>query len=144
PFIGVGIENLSNPLADFKKSLLKVRDLPVEMVLPAHGKPFTGLRTRVDQLLHHHEERASEILDALNCDPLSVYQIAGKVPWMKDLGARPFSELRLLDKRLAMMETAAHLAMLAGENKAVMIHNDNMLTWTAAGCRKRPGAGEWK
>lgn len=144
PFIGVGQDTLADPLADFKRSLLKVRDLQVELVLPAHGESFAGLRNRVEQLLHHHEVRTSEILDVLGDNPMSTYEIAEKIPWMKDLGARPFSELRRIDRRLAMMETAAHLAMLEAEGRAVLNDKEEVLTWTGPADKNKLRAGEWK
>lgn len=50
-------EPAANPLSDWLTSL---RDLKEKMpddvlVLPAHGKPFHGVQTRLDQLIHEHE-----------------------------------------------------------------------------------------
>jgi hypothetical protein len=39
------------------------------MVLPGHGVPFYGLKTRIKQLADHHEERCGLIADA--CRPIS-------------------------------------------------------------------------
>eukprot|EP01036_Dinobryon_divergens_P016269 gene16269-22045_t len=40
-------------------------DLPdATLVLPSHGRPFTGAATRVAQLKTHHAERLAELLQA--------------------------------------------------------------------------------
>jgi hypothetical protein len=39
------------------------------MVLPGHGVPFYGLKTRIKQLADHHEERCGLIADACRETP---------------------------------------------------------------------------
>ena len=52
-----------NALAEFLDSLEKVRGYDVDLVLPAHGKPFTGMGERVDFLIEHHRKRLEEIYE---------------------------------------------------------------------------------
>lgn len=55
----------SNPLKQFLDSLQRFRALPDEtLTLPSHKLPFRGLRTRVDQLIKHHEERLAVAREA--------------------------------------------------------------------------------
>ena len=55
----------SNALALFLNSIDKFRALPVDtLVLPSHGKPFTGMHTRIEQLHNHHRDRLSEVMQA--------------------------------------------------------------------------------
>ena len=55
----------ANALALFMQSLKKFEGLPSDtLVLPSHGRPFTGLHTRTAQLLKHHEDRLEEVLAA--------------------------------------------------------------------------------
>ena len=62
----------ANPLRLFLDSLMRYLDLPEStLVLPSHGKPFTGLATRVAQLQDHHRERLEEILQAARAHALS-------------------------------------------------------------------------
>jgi glyoxylase-like metal-dependent hydrolase (beta-lactamase superfamily II) len=59
------VEPESNPLTLYLDSLKRMRALPAEtLVLPAHGRPFTGLHTRVDRLLAHHAERLADVMTA--------------------------------------------------------------------------------
>jgi glyoxylase-like metal-dependent hydrolase (beta-lactamase superfamily II) len=59
------IEPESNPLVLYLDSIRRMKTLPADtLVLPSHGRPFTGLHTRVDQLVAHHDERFAEVLAA--------------------------------------------------------------------------------
>ena len=50
-------EPAANPLSDWMTSLRELRDRvpPDVLVLPAHGKPFRGAHTRLNQLIHEHD-----------------------------------------------------------------------------------------
>ena len=50
-------EPAANPLADWFKSLHRLKKLLPEdvLVLPSHGKPFRGARIRLDELIEEHE-----------------------------------------------------------------------------------------
>ncbi len=55
----------ANPVRQYLDSLKKYAELPDDvLVLPSHGKPFTGIHTRIQQLNDHHAERLAEVLDA--------------------------------------------------------------------------------
>lgn len=59
------IEPEANPVQLFLDSLTKFLPLPSDtLVLPAHGKPFRGLQTRIRQLNEHHAARLEEVLQA--------------------------------------------------------------------------------
>jgi glyoxylase-like metal-dependent hydrolase (beta-lactamase superfamily II) len=59
------IEPEANPLQLYLDSLGKFAGLPDDtLVLPAHGKPFRGLHTRIRQLREHHIERLAEVMQA--------------------------------------------------------------------------------
>jgi glyoxylase-like metal-dependent hydrolase (beta-lactamase superfamily II) len=59
------IEPESNPLVLYLDSIRRMKALPADtLVLPSHGRPFTGLHTRIDQLVAHHDERFAEVLAA--------------------------------------------------------------------------------
>ena len=70
---------------------------------PSHGKPFTGLHTRVQQLLDHHHERLNDIMQASRQQGLSAADIL------------PILFKRQLDTHqmtFAMGEALAHLHYL--------------------------------
>ena len=64
------VEPEGNPLTQYLDSIARMRALPVDtLVLPSHGRPFTGLHTRIDQLAQHHEHHFGEVLEACRRAP---------------------------------------------------------------------------
>ncbi len=60
-----------NSLGEYLRSLASLTaTLPDDvLVLPGHGVPFYGLKTRIKQLADHHEERCQMIADACRDTP---------------------------------------------------------------------------
>lgn len=57
------VEPEANPVQQYVDSLQRYLVLPDDtLVLPAHGKPFTGLHIRIGQLTDHHRDRLEEVL----------------------------------------------------------------------------------
>ncbi|ENO88245.1 MBL fold metallo-hydrolase [Thauera linaloolentis] len=49
-------------LGDFLDAIRELCNLPDDtLVLPSHGKPFKGIRSRVEQLVAHHRERCAAL-----------------------------------------------------------------------------------
>ena len=94
----------ANALAQFLESIDKFKALPEgTLVLPSHGKPFTGLYTRIAQLHDHHNERLAEVMQACGEAPCSAADIL------------PIMFRRPLDTHqttFAMGEAIAHLHAL--------------------------------
>ena len=62
----------SDPLKLFLDSIDKFRALDAQtLTLPAHGKPFTGLHRRIEQLHEHHRDRLAEVMQACSVKPCS-------------------------------------------------------------------------
>jgi glyoxylase-like metal-dependent hydrolase (beta-lactamase superfamily II) len=108
PNVAVHSQQHVNPLGDFLQSLLKVRDLDCEEVLPAHEYRFAGLDRRVDGLIAHHADRLDEIMDVLRAMPgATSWDITLNLTW-----SRPWDEIPLFMQRAANGETLAHLVLL--------------------------------
>ena len=72
----IDIEPEADPLTLYLASIARMRKLPADtLVLPAHGKPFTGLHTRIDQLQAHHDERFAEVMEACAARPTSAAEL---------------------------------------------------------------------
>ncbi len=122
PSVGMHTQAISNPLADYLDSLAAVKNLPVDLVLPGHGDPFTDLAGRVDEILAHHEKRKQEIVDAFAGQSRTAYDIAGRISW--NTKGVPWNELPPFTRRMAVTETLAHLELLRAEGKlARIVHN---------------------
>src|ERR671929_230167 len=65
------VEPEQNSLGEYLFSLASLTTtLPYDvMVLPGHGVPFYGLKTRIKQLADHHEDRCRLIADACRDTP---------------------------------------------------------------------------
>lgn len=93
-----------DPLTWFLESLQRIKDLPEDtLVLPSHGKPFRGLRTRIAQLEAHHRERCDALLEVLDVPRTAAEILATMFP----------RELDTHQVMFAMGEAVAHLNYLA-------------------------------
>jgi glyoxylase-like metal-dependent hydrolase (beta-lactamase superfamily II) len=117
PNVAARSDNSTDALGQFINSLNTVRKLEADTVLPAHGKPFHTLQKRVDEIIGHHEERNGEILNAVKARPMTGWEIAGAISWLKGRGGKKFEDLLPMDKRLAIMETLSHIDYLKNEGK---------------------------
>ena len=115
----------ANPLPLYLESIGAMRALPADtLVLPSHGKPFTGLHRRIDQLMRHHDERLTEVLQACAEAPRSAAEL---LPVMFK------RELDMHQTTFALGEAVAHVhALLAqGQLKEVQ-RGDGVLRYATA------------
>jgi len=119
PNISVGTDT-EQPLADYLKSLAKVRDLDVVEVLPAHEWRFRGLAERVDGIASHHERRLAELLAAIAEHPgATSWELAGQLTW-----SRSWDQYSGRMRISAVTETAAHVKELVRRGAAVSSGGD--------------------
>ncbi|WP_296444479.1 MBL fold metallo-hydrolase [Rhodoferax sp. UBA5149] len=99
----------SNALKQFLDSIDKFKALDAQtLTLPAHGKPFTGLYQRIQQLQDHHRDRLAEVMEACSAKPSSAAEML------------PVLFKRALDLHqttFAMGESIAHLHLLWYEGR---------------------------
>ena len=124
PNIGLHPQSTPNPLADFVTSLTRLAELDPSLVLPAHGRPFTTARKRVDQLVLFHEKRKDRIGALLGDQTLSAWDIA--------LGLWGRREHHW-EQRLALQEALAHLQAMAEEDRLVKLVTPDSVRWRANG-----------
>jgi glyoxylase-like metal-dependent hydrolase (beta-lactamase superfamily II) len=101
------VEPEGDPLALFLDALRAMQALPAgTLVLPSHGRPFTGAHARIAQLLAHHDERLAEVLQACGDGPRSAADLL-PVLFRRRLDAHQTS--------FAMGEAIAHLHRLRAQ-----------------------------
>jgi glyoxylase-like metal-dependent hydrolase (beta-lactamase superfamily II) len=120
-----------NPLGDYINSLETMAGLEVNLVFPGHGPVFNSLRIRVEEICSHHGQRERVIMKAASEEPKTVYQIAAEIPWIPDQGGVGFQNLEGMDRRLAIMETIAHLKLLLAEGRVREIERDGISFYLA-------------
>jgi len=106
------MEPKEDPLAQYLSSLARLR-VEVDgdaVVLPGHHVPFTGVHTRIDELINHHHERCDMILRAC----------AGGAKTATELVPVVFT--RALDPQqmsFAFSEVVAHTNYLCGRKELI-------------------------
>ncbi len=99
-----GSNDLSDPLAAFFESLQRVGGFDgVKVCLPAHGHPFSDLRTRTDAIREHHCERLDKLraaADALGDAPVEAYmqELFAQRSWGYMAASETFAHLEHLHK----------------------------------------------
>jgi glyoxylase-like metal-dependent hydrolase (beta-lactamase superfamily II) len=126
PHVGLHPQSGENPLSDYLNSLTALHQLDVSFVFPGHGSVFSGLQAKIDGLLTHHKEREREILKSIGSGPKTAYQITQEIPWMPTGEPVNFEKLPPLDKRLAVLETLAHLQYMIVAGKVTKSTRDKI------------------
>ena len=99
----------ADTLQEFFDSLERVSRLPVRIVLPAHGAPYTAAGARALELRAHHRERLRRISEL----------IAGHARTVEEVARSLFGDIdEAGDRMLAAMETHAHLRHLEIRGRA--------------------------
>jgi glyoxylase-like metal-dependent hydrolase (beta-lactamase superfamily II) len=118
------VEPDGDPLGRFLASLDAFTRLPSKtLVLPSHGLPFVGIRTRVEQLRAHHVARLAE-LEAAASSPVTAAQML------------PVLFRRTLDVQqrfFAMGEAIAHLNHLWHKGRLARSSADGVLRFGRPG-----------
>lgn len=128
PSIGFEAVRAPLPLGDFLTSLRTVRAMPDLRLLPAHGPVAESTHARVDELIAHHEQRLDESLKAVDDGASTAYEAARILRWTRRL--RPFDDLDPYNQMLAVMETAAHLDVLARDGRLTASGEDGVTHYT--------------
>lgn len=100
-------------LGDYVHSLMRVRDLDVELAMPAHRQVTCTVAQRADEIIEHHGERVKETEDLLNEHPgSSAYELAAFMHWNLRYDGT-WENFPKGQKYFAASEVRAHLEYLA-------------------------------
>ena len=115
PSIGFEARLSPNPLGAYLRSLALVRQRPDAWLLPAHGPVTASVHARVDELTAHHGARLDETESAVHRGAHTAYETTLQLRWTRRL--RTLDELDPFSQMLAVLETAAHLDLLAAQGR---------------------------
>jgi glyoxylase-like metal-dependent hydrolase (beta-lactamase superfamily II) len=127
PHVGLHPQSGSNPLGDYLDSLERLKTLDVETVLPGHEQPFTEFRERVEGIILHHRLRNAEILAALDPEAKTAFQLSTEITWLHDANGVGWHKLGSWDKRMAILETLAHLEAMRAKGELDKFSRENIL-----------------
>jgi glyoxylase-like metal-dependent hydrolase (beta-lactamase superfamily II) len=106
-----------NPLDNYIRSLDRVHDMDIDLVLPGHRRIIERPKERIEELKVHHEQRCAEILGILSEGEMSAYAVASKMHW--DIKCDSWEQFPIAQKWFATGEAIAHLRYL--EDKANVV-----------------------
>ncbi|MBI4340422.1 MAG: MBL fold metallo-hydrolase [Chloroflexi bacterium] len=104
-----------NPLATFMDGHKELRKLDAVAVHPAHEYSMPDLKKRIDEILGHHQERIDEILATMKDGPQTAWHVAACIHW----NVAPWAQLNPWTRRMALLETLAHLQYMVSEGEIV-------------------------
>ena len=115
-------EPLANPLEEWLDSLADLRQrLPSDtLVLPSHGRPFTGVHERLDQLREEHLEGLEKLRVLCRQSPLRAVDV---------FGALFRSKINEHNLMMATGEAIAHLNFLLFEGEVTAEPDDDGVVW---------------
>ena len=119
-----------NSLKNYLESLEKVRNLPVNIVLPGHRNFFTDLTGRIDEIKNHHEIRVNETLEVLGSNTMNAYDIAAGMTW--DIECESWEQFPIAQKWFAVGEAIAHLLYLESEGRVKRNTGKKIVTFSAS------------
>lgn len=118
PHIGIDALKGINPLKDYLESLQRVRKDDIAVAFPGHGPLIKDPQGRIDEILHHHDERMRLMSEAVTGNPKTAYEVSLEI-W----GA----ELPIFEKPLALAETVQHLELLVEEGRLQKILRNSIV-----------------
>jgi glyoxylase-like metal-dependent hydrolase (beta-lactamase superfamily II) len=98
-------------LGEYLASLDTLAALDVDLILPSHGAPFTGLKGWIAATRSHHQERSGNVLSALDAGPRTAHEVVLTL-WTRELS--PFHY------RFALFEALAHLEYLRRQGRVLV------------------------
>jgi glyoxylase-like metal-dependent hydrolase (beta-lactamase superfamily II) len=106
-------------LALYKKSLLRVASMEVELALPSHGPVIRDVPGLVRQRIDFHQQRMARVIEALRQGARTTWDVTNAL----------FPNLSPLDTFLAISEAIGHLELLELEGKITGTNNGEVVVW---------------
>lgn len=127
PNVSINNQTISNPLGDYLNSIRQIAQLPVEVVLPAHGEAFNHFQERLKEIEAHHKNRLKEMFTMFDGKPKTAYEIATATAWFL-----PWEQLPPFSKRMAVTETLSHLELLHARGLLTKSMENGIFWYTVA------------
>lgn len=109
-----------DPLSEYLNSLQELARLEIDLILPAHGSPFSEHREWIRRTIEHHEQRCARILALLRGAPKTASTLVNEL-WDRPL--EPFNY------RFAVFEVLAHLEYLERQGKVARREAGGVESW---------------
>jgi glyoxylase-like metal-dependent hydrolase (beta-lactamase superfamily II) len=123
PNIGLHPQSTPDPLHEYLDGLRRLAAYEPKVILPAHGRPFTGAPARVKVLESHHRRRLDQIVEIVGRGKALGWEVALELWGPRD---------HFYEKRLALQEALAHLQALAVDGRVEKSVTPESVRWTPA------------
>jgi glyoxylase-like metal-dependent hydrolase (beta-lactamase superfamily II) len=120
PNIGLHPQSTPDPLHEYLEGLGRLARYEPSLILPAHGRPFTGASARVEILVAHHKRRMDQIAAIVARGERTAWEVALELWGPRD---------NLYEKRLALQEGLAHLQALAVDGRLQKFVTPTSVRW---------------
>ncbi|WP_257513350.1 MBL fold metallo-hydrolase [Microbacterium sp. zg.Y909] len=107
PHVTVRPFTAHDPLTDYVEGLRRLRDLDIRVCLPGHGPLVEDVDGLIRSHLDYVDTKMTPVRAALGDRPLTVYEIAGTIPWRG--GRKSFADLVNDEWFLAFGDTLARV-----------------------------------
>lgn len=127
------VQHIKFPLEKYLKSLLALREMDIDLILPGHEHIFSGHRDRIDEIIQHHEKKSAEILEAFrDKNPKTAYEVSRILAWSPKTKTNIWDSLTGWDKRFAVLLAIAHLESLRFNHKLELNIHDGIHIYSQA------------
>ncbi len=112
------VQLLDNPLKLYMESLLTLKALDIDLVLPGHEYVFSKPRRRIEELIRNQEKKAEEIRRIFdNGQVKTAYEVSRFLAKSSRTGFSNWDKMLGWERRFAVLQSVAHLEALkcAGE-----------------------------
>jgi glyoxylase-like metal-dependent hydrolase (beta-lactamase superfamily II) len=124
----VHVQHIDNPMQQYLNSLLVLKELDIDLILPGHENIHTNHRQRIEELFKHHKEKAGEIRKAFSdSQAKTAYDVSRILSWSPKTKAITWNSLSGWDKRFAVLQTIAHLEVMAGDKELTRFSKEGKL-----------------
>jgi len=121
------VQQIQNPLRKYLNSILALKELDIDLVLPGHEYIFSNYKQRIDELVLHHQKKDEGIWQAFtNKEPHTAYEVSKELFWSLKARNVAFPHLSGWDKRFAVLQTIAHLEELTYDGRMARFLSNNV------------------
>jgi glyoxylase-like metal-dependent hydrolase (beta-lactamase superfamily II) len=108
-------------LLTYMESLRRTREMPVRLVLPGHGEPFSGHAELIDERFAMHDRRARKIRGLL-AEPMSAHRIAQAL----------WGSVAVTQAYLTLSEVLGHVDLLLERGQVRELDADGVVRYEAS------------
>lgn len=121
------VQHIPFPLQLYLSSLMTLRKLDIDLVLPGHEYVFNNPHQRIDELFKRHEKKSGEIFKAFTDGEVkTAYEVSRGLARSKKTGIDAWPQMDGWVKRFAVLQTIAYLESLRFNKKLEMETRDGI------------------